>query len=74
MEAQLESNRRIKRAVELREHEDRFVDIRQAAEILHLSEASIRRFLTIKKLKRYKSAGSRTLIERKQVLSLIREA
>lgn len=52
------------------EDANRFVDARQAAEILHLSEASVRRFLTQRKLKRFK-CGARTLLERAQVLSLI---
>jgi hypothetical protein len=73
----LESNRRIKRAVDARESADRFVDVKQAAALLHVTEASIRRYLTLKKLKRYKVGkgfAARTLLDRQEVLSLIREA
>ena len=81
MEVEMES-RRGKRAVDSRErqervgHEERFVDVRQAAALLHLSDASIRRYLTIGKLTRFKvgtGAGARTLLDREQVLSLIIE-
>lgn len=78
MEAQqVESNRRIKHAVAAREREDRFVDIKQAAGLLHVSDATVRRYLTLGKLKRYKvgaGQGARTLLDRSQVLSLIVEA
>jgi excisionase family DNA binding protein len=50
-----------------------FITCKEAAAILKLSEISIRRFLTQKKLKRYK-AGSRTLIRRSEVLAMIHEA
>ncbi len=51
----------------------RYVDIRQAAELLHISEASVRRYLTQGKLRRFKAGGARTLLLRSQVLGLIKE-
>jgi excisionase family DNA binding protein len=51
---------------------DRFVDVRQAAALLHLSDVSIRRFLTQRKLRRYK-VGHRTLLDRAEVLGLVQE-
>jgi excisionase family DNA binding protein len=50
-----------------------FLTCKQAAEILKMSEITVRRFLTHKKLRRFKS-GSRTLVSRAEVLALIREA
>lgn len=50
-----------------------FITVREAAAILKLSEISIRRLLTQKKLKRFK-VGARTLIRLSEALSLIREA
>ena len=49
-----------------------FINVREAAALLRLSEISIRRLLWKKQLKRFK-AGGRTLVKRSQVLSLIRE-
>ena len=49
-----------------------FVSVREAAAILKMSEISIRRFLTQKKLRRYK-VGSRTLVKISEVLGLIHE-
>ena len=46
--------------------------VREAAQLLRLSEISIRRFLTLKKLKRFK-AGARTLLLQSEVLGLIKE-
>jgi DeoR/GlpR family transcriptional regulator of sugar metabolism len=77
MEAQLEQTRRVKRIVEQREREDHFVDVKQAAGMLHVSDATIRRYLTIGRLKRFKvgtGQGARTLLDRDQVMSLIKEA
>jgi excisionase family DNA binding protein len=52
-----------------------FVTIREAAQLTRLSESSIRRFLTTKKLRRYKVAGgSRTLCKKDEVLALIQLA
>ena len=53
--------------------DETYLSVREAAQTLHLSEISIRRFLTKKKLKRFK-AGARTLLLRSEVLGLIREA
>lgn len=53
---------------------DKFVSVRQAADLLHLSEASVRRFLTQKKLRRFKAGGARTLLLRAEVVALIRPA
>jgi excisionase family DNA binding protein len=50
-----------------------YLSIREAAQILKISEISIRRYLTQKKLRRLK-VGSRTLIRSSEVLGLIREA
>ncbi len=50
-----------------------FVTVMESAALLKLSEITVRRMLTLNKLKRYK-AGSRTLLRRSEVLSLIREA
>jgi len=47
-----------------------FVNVKEAAIFTTLSEVSIRRFLTQKRLTRYK-IGGRTLIRRSQLLSLI---
>jgi excisionase family DNA binding protein len=49
-----------------------FITVKEAAGILKLSEISVRRFLTKRKLKRFK-AGARTLIRLSEVLALIRE-
>jgi excisionase family DNA binding protein len=49
-----------------------FLTVREAAAILKLSEISIRRFLTLRKLKRYK-VGSRTLLNAVEVRALVRE-
>jgi len=49
-----------------------FLTTREAAAILKLSEISIRRFLTLRKLKRYK-VGSRTLLNAVEVRALVRE-
>lgn len=50
-----------------------FVTCKQGADLLKLSEISIRRMLTKKLLKRYK-VGARTLIRRSELLGLVREA
>jgi DeoR/GlpR family transcriptional regulator of sugar metabolism len=79
--AQVESSARIKRVVELREGEDRFCGVKEAAGLLHVSDATIRRYLTEKRLKRFKvksasgqqAQGMRTLLDRAEVLSLIVE-
>jgi len=46
--------------------------VREGAALLKLSEASIRRYLTLKKLRRFK-VGSRTLLKRGDVLGLVHE-
>lgn len=50
-----------------------FLTCRETSELLRLSEISVRRLLTEKKLKRYK-IGARTLIRKSEALALIREA
>jgi len=50
-----------------------FITCKQASEILTISEISVRRFLTQKKLRRFK-CGSRTLLRLSEVLALVREA
>jgi len=51
----------------------RHISVAEAAEILRLSEISIRRFLTQKKLVRYK-VGGRTLVLRSEVEAMIKRA
>jgi len=48
-----------------------YITVGEAAEILRLSEISIRRYLTKKVLARYK-AGGRTLLRRDDVVALIK--
>lgn len=50
---------------------DEYITVRETAAMLRLSEISIRRMLTQKKLKRFK-CGARTLIKRSEALSLIK--
>jgi excisionase family DNA binding protein len=50
-----------------------FVTVMEAAKLLGLKDVSIRRYLTQKKLRRFKAGGARTLLLRSEVLSLIRE-
>lgn len=50
-----------------------YVSVKEAARLLKVSEISIRRFLTEKKLRRFK-VGSRTFILHSELASLIREA
>jgi len=52
--------------------DDGFVSVREGAEMIKLSEISIRRYLTKKKLTRFK-VGSRTLLKRSEVLGLVRQ-
>jgi excisionase family DNA binding protein len=54
-------------------HPTDFITVKEAAALLKLSEISIRRFLTQKKLRRFK-VGARTLIRQTEAMSLIREA
>jgi excisionase family DNA binding protein len=49
-----------------------FITCREAAELLRMSEASIRRYLTIGKLKRYK-VGAHTLVKFAEARGLICE-
>lgn len=51
-----------------------YVSVEEAAAILHVSPASIRRYLTLKTLRRFKANGTRTLLNREEVMGLIREA
>jgi len=51
---------------------EEFLTVRESAALLKLSEVSIRRYLTQKKLRRFK-VGSRTLLMRGDVLGLVRE-
>jgi excisionase family DNA binding protein len=53
--------------------EGEFITCKQAANLLKLSEISVRRLLTKKKLRRYK-VGARTLIRASEVAGLVREA
>lgn len=49
-----------------------YVSVKEAARLLKISEIGIRRFLTQKKLRRFK-VGARTILLQSEVLSLIRE-
>jgi Helix-turn-helix domain len=49
-----------------------YVDVPGAMELTHYSEPSVRRLLTQRKLTRYK-LGGRTLIDRAELLRLIRK-
>ena len=48
-----------------------FITCREAAELGHMHEVTIRRYLAERKLQRYK-LGRRTLIRRQDVMDLIR--
>jgi len=50
-----------------------YITVRETAELTRLSEISIRRYLTQKKLTRYK-CGGRTLVRLADAEALIREA
>jgi len=50
----------------------KMISVREAANILRLSEISVRRFLTQRKLRRYK-CGGRTLLKESEVVGLIQE-
>lgn len=52
---------------------NQYVTVREAARLLKLSEISIRRFLSQKRLRRFK-VGSRTLLLHSEVVGLIRES
>ena len=52
--------------------EIQYVDVPGAMQLTHYSEPSVRRLLTQKKLARYK-LGGRTLIDRAELLRLIRK-
>jgi hypothetical protein len=52
---------------------EQFCTCKEAAQILKMSEISIRRFLTQKRLTRLK-CGARTLLRLSEVLSMVREA
>jgi len=58
--------------------QDQYIGIPEAAHLLRLSDKSIRRLLTEKKLTRYKvgaaSVKSRTLLLRSEVVGLIQKA
>jgi excisionase family DNA binding protein len=49
-----------------------YVSVKEAARLLKISEISVRRFLTLKRLRRFK-VGSRTLVLQSEVLALVRE-
>ncbi len=51
---------------------EEFLTVREGAALLRLSEVSIRRYLTLKKLRPFK-VGSRPLLKRGDVLGLVRE-
>jgi excisionase family DNA binding protein len=57
----------------LSELQQRFVSVQEAAEMLRISQVSIRRYLGQGKLKRFK-VGSRTLLRHDEVMGLIRES
>lgn len=49
-----------------------FLSVSEAAQLLTISRVSIRRYLGMGKLKKYK-VGARTLLRRDDVLALVRE-
>jgi excisionase family DNA binding protein len=49
-----------------------YISVKQAARVLNISEIGVRRFLTQKRLRRFK-VGSRTLVLHAEVMGLIRE-
>lgn len=49
-----------------------FVSVQEAADLLRVSQVSIRRYLGQRKLKRFK-VGSRTLLRHSDVMALVRE-
>jgi hypothetical protein len=53
--------------------DEAMINVKEAAAVLKLSEISIRRYLTQKKLKRYKAFG-RTLLKESEVRALIKRA
>ncbi len=50
-----------------------YLSVAEAADLLRISKVSIRRYLGMGKLKKFK-VGARTLIRREDVLALVREA
>lgn len=50
-----------------------FVTVKEASELLRVSQVSIRRYLGRKKIRKFK-VGARTLLQRDEVLKLVREA
>ena len=52
--------------------ESQFLSIQEAAELLRVSQVSIRRYLGQGRLKRFK-VGARTLLRHDDVMSLVRE-
>lgn len=50
----------------------RLLSVKAAAEFLSVSDVTIRRFLTHKKLRRFK-AGGRTLVRMNDLLQLVKE-
>lgn len=61
----------MKSKIPAREETTPYVTVSESAEILRLSEISIRRYLTKKILARYK-VGGRTLLRRDEVLALVK--
>ena len=55
---------------------ERFVSVSAAAELLSVSEVTIRRFLTQKRLRRFKVGGpnGRTLVRVSDLMKLVKEA
>lgn len=52
--------------------ETHLLSVRKAAEFLSVSDVTIRRFLTHKKLRRFK-AGGRTLVRMSDLMELVKE-
>jgi excisionase family DNA binding protein len=57
----------------LSELRQQFVSVQEAAEMLRISQVSIRRYLGQGKLKRFE-VGARTLLRHDEVMGLIRES
>lgn len=66
-------NKKIMAAAKPKSPDGEYLSCKEAAELVRLSEISVRRMLTRGTLKRYK-LGARTLVSRSELMSLIRVA
>lgn len=63
----------MKSKIPARDEAGQYITVKEAAQIVRLSEISIRRYLTKKILVRYK-IGGRTLLRRDDVVAMIKSA